>query len=180
MSPTAEFVASLLSRSPEETEALGARLGRLLEAGVVVALSGELGAGKTCFARGVAAGLEVDPAVYVASPTFTLVNEYPGRIAIYHIDLYRIAHEGELVEIGLDHYLRGGDGVCLVEWLDRFPGAAPRERLELALAFDVTDDARAEGSGEAARSDQGQRRRLELRAAGARELGLARRWAVSR
>src|SRR5258705_7953600 len=99
------------SDSPDETAALGERLGRVLEAGDVVALIGDLGAGKTAFVQGMARGLEVT-SQRVASPTFTLVNEHPGRVPLYHIDLYRLTRADELVEIGFEEYL-GGDGVAV-------------------------------------------------------------------
>jgi len=156
-----QHVATLPSASPEETEELGRRLGRLLGPGHVVGLVGELGAGQTCFAQGVAAGLAVPPEIYVSSPTFTLVNEYPGRIPLYHIDLYRLSDAGELTEIGLQDCYRG-DGACLVEWLDRFPDERPAERLEVELV--VTGDSS---------------RRLQVSAEGDGHLRLGRQWAAS-
>ncbi len=152
-------VATRRSTSPEETEALGAALGRLLEPGQVVGLIGELGAGKTCFARGVAAGLGVDPSVYVSSPTFTLVNEYPGRLTLFHIDLYRLTDPGELVEVGVHECYRG-DGASLVEWFDRFPEERPPEFLQVTLQI----------SGDSERL-------LDVAAAGAGHQALGRVWA---
>jgi tRNA threonylcarbamoyladenosine biosynthesis protein TsaE len=154
-----ELVAHLRSENEAETEALGEALGRLLEPGLAIGLVGELGAGKTCFARGVARGLGVDPSIRVASPTFTLVNEHQGRLTLHHIDLYRLGDPDELVEIGLDDCLRS-DGVCLIEWLDRFPTEAPAERIELWLAFEEEES-----------------RRIEVRAAGEAPLRVARAWA---
>ncbi len=148
----------LCSESEEQTEALGQALGEVLQAGAVVGLVGELGAGKTCLARGVARGLGVDPACRVSSPTFTLVNEYPGRLPLYHIDLYRLADPEELWEVGLDHYYRG-DGACLVEWFDRFPDQAPPAYLLVALR--VTGD---------------HSRELRLSPVGPAHQGLCRRW----
>jgi len=127
----------LASESADRTEALGRTLGGLLEPGHVVGLIGELGAGKTCFARGVAQGAAVPAEIYVSSPTFTLVNEYPGRILVVHIDLYRLGDAEELVELGVDHYC-GGEGACLIEWFDRFADALPGWALRLSLA--VTGD----------------------------------------
>jgi tRNA threonylcarbamoyladenosine biosynthesis protein TsaE len=120
------------THSPDETQALGERLGRVLSAGDVVSLVGELGAGKTCFVQGLARGLGVAQGRRVASPTFTIVNEHPGRLTLYHVDLYRLEDERELEEIGLSDYLEGG-GVCVVEWFDRFPHLRPPDRIDLTL-----------------------------------------------
>ncbi|HVV49249.1 MAG TPA: tRNA (adenosine(37)-N6)-threonylcarbamoyltransferase complex ATPase subunit type 1 TsaE [Polyangia bacterium] len=119
-----------------ELQAIGARLGRALAAGDVLALVGPLGAGKTTFVQGLARGLEVAPDRHVASPTFALVNEHPGRVPLVHADLYRIADPRELDELGLaDAFDRA---VVAIEWLDRFPEAAPDERLtiEIEIAAD--------------------------------------------
>ncbi len=94
-----------------------------LRRGDVLALSGELGAGKTHFVKGVAAALGTNAAV--TSPTFTLIHEYPGgRLPVYHFDFYRLEDEDEALKIGLDEYL-DGDGVCVIEWADKFPGLLP-------------------------------------------------------
>lgn len=106
----------LRSASPEETRQLGALLGRLLQAGDVVLLTGELGAGKTAFTQGIGAGLGVVETIN--SPTFTLVKEYAGRRALYHFDLYRIEEPDELFALGFEDYF-DGDGVSVVEWAER-------------------------------------------------------------
>jgi len=110
-----------LSRSAEETTALGRQLGRGLRAGSVVLLRGSLGTGKTTLARGLATGLGVDDPTVVASPSFTLVNTYRGRLPIHHVDLYRVEGGSELDSIGIDEFL-GCDGVTIVEWAERLPG----------------------------------------------------------
>lgn len=116
-------MATTISQSAEDTIALGRTIGATLRRGDVLALCGELGAGKTHFVKGVAAGLEANSAV--TSPTFTLIHEYPGgRLPIYHFDFYRLDDEDEALKIGLDEYL-DGDGVCLVEWGDKFPALLP-------------------------------------------------------
>jgi tRNA threonylcarbamoyladenosine biosynthesis protein TsaE len=107
----------IISVSEEETEALGVALGSRLFPGAVVLLDGELGAGKTVFARGVARGLGVT--VPVKSPTFTLLNAHSGRLPFYHFDLYRLEAEEELFELGIDEMI-DGDGVTLVEWAGKF------------------------------------------------------------
>ena len=148
----------LISRSEAQTEALGRMLGQILEPGSVVGLVGELGAGKTCLARGVARGLDVPPDLHVASPTFTLVNEYQGRLPLYHVDLYRLGDPDELQEIGLDEYYRG-EGACLVEWFDQFPEDIPPEHLRVVM--EVTGD---------------EQRRLKLEPQGEAHQELALRW----
>ena len=106
-----------ITNSPEETEALGARLARALEPGAVVAFTGDLGAGKTAFVRGLARGLGIRDRV--TSPTFTIVNEYEGgRLPLFHFDLYRLGSADELFDIGWEDYLARG-GVCAVEWSER-------------------------------------------------------------
>ena len=112
---------AILSRSDAETEAIGADLATRLVAGSRVLLYGELGAGKTAFVRGLAAGLGVDPDE-VSSPTFTLVQEYRGRLPLYHVDLYRLA-PAEVDDLGLDAL--AADGVLAIEWAERMPRADP-------------------------------------------------------
>jgi tRNA threonylcarbamoyladenosine biosynthesis protein TsaE len=123
--------ASLTAATPEATAAAGEALGRTLGAGDVVALYGELGAGKTCFVQGVARGLDV--AGHATSPTFVLVNEYRGRLPVHHVDAYRTASLDELLDLGLLD-LMGGDGVTLLEWADKaeplLPARTVRVRIE--------------------------------------------------
>ncbi len=116
-----------LSSSPQETEALGEALGRALEAGSVVAYTGDLGAGKTAFTRGLARGLGITQSV--TSPTFTIVNEYEGgRLPLFHFDLYRLGGWEELFDIGWEDYLARG-GVCAVEWSERAEDALEEEPI---------------------------------------------------
>jgi tRNA threonylcarbamoyladenosine biosynthesis protein TsaE len=141
--------ARVLSRSARATHALGARLGRLLRPGDVVALVGDLGAGKTQLVRGACAGAGVPPGE-VSSPSFAIVATYRGRIPVHHADLYRIADEDELYATGFGD-LVGGEGALLVEWADRVPGALPAQKLTVTLAHHPTrPDARwiaVEGEG---------------------------------
>jgi tRNA threonylcarbamoyladenosine biosynthesis protein TsaE len=126
----------LTASTAADLQAIGARLGRMLAVGDVLGLVGPLGAGKTTFVQGLARGLEVPPDRHVASPTFALVNEHPGRVPLVHADLYRIADARELDELGLsDAFDRAA---VAIEWLDRFPEAAPSDRLtiEIAIASD--------------------------------------------
>lgn len=123
---------TLISRSEEETRAAGESLASSLRSGDTVLLSGDLGMGKTVFARGVAAGLGVDPD-QVRSPSFTLVNRYPGRVPVYHIDLYRVEKLEDMDELGLEEIL-GGDGVAVVEWAERLGPYRPGRAVEVQVA----------------------------------------------
>jgi tRNA threonylcarbamoyladenosine biosynthesis protein TsaE len=151
------FVAQRTTRSASATRALGARLGRLLEPGDVVALEGDLGAGKTQLVRGTCDGAEVPPSE-VSSPSFAIVATYRGRIPVHHADLYRIADEDELYGTGFGD-LVGGEGALLVEWADRIPGALPAERLTIRLAHD---------------SERPSVRRVEIEGVGERHAALAK------
>jgi tRNA threonylcarbamoyladenosine biosynthesis protein TsaE len=120
--------------SPAGTRRLAGRLGRACEPGDVIALVGELGAGKTTFITGLATGLGVPAGTRVMSPTFTLINEYAGRMPLYHIDFYRLEGRADLEELGLDEYLAGG-GVCAIEWFDRFPVVRETDFVEARLTM---------------------------------------------
>ncbi|MCB9666028.1 MAG: tRNA (adenosine(37)-N6)-threonylcarbamoyltransferase complex ATPase subunit type 1 TsaE [Alphaproteobacteria bacterium] len=146
----------LHTTSVDETRALGAALGRLALPGTVVALVGDLGAGKTAFAQGVGEGLGL--AHGVQSPTFVLVDEHHGgRLPLVHADLYRLEEAGQLEQLGLEERLEAGDAVGLVEWADRFPHVLPADHLEVRLVHD------------------GARRRLEIEATGPWHARLAER-----
>jgi tRNA threonylcarbamoyladenosine biosynthesis protein TsaE len=123
-----------LTVSPEETYLLAEQLGRVLIPGDVVALIGELGSGKTIFCQGLARGLEVPESFYITSPTFTIVNQYPGRIPFYHIDLYRVSGVAEVSELGLEEVIYG-QGVVAIEWAERLDEHLPEGRLEIHLSF---------------------------------------------
>jgi tRNA threonylcarbamoyladenosine biosynthesis protein TsaE len=112
----------------------GSRLGRLLKGGEIVALIGELGSGKTCFVRGVTQGLEVGKGAWIRSPTFTLINEYDGRLPVYHIDLYRVEGRAQLEGLNLREYLYS-DGVSLIEWFEHLPADEVDEFLEVRVAY---------------------------------------------
>jgi tRNA threonylcarbamoyladenosine biosynthesis protein TsaE len=114
------------------TEAFGHRLASHLFGGAVIALIGPLGAGKTHLVRAVAEGLGVANSRVVSSPTFVLIQEYTGRLPIYHFDAYRLKHSGEFVELGAHEYFEG-KGVCLVEWADRVEDVLPEEHLRITL-----------------------------------------------
>jgi tRNA threonylcarbamoyladenosine biosynthesis protein TsaE len=116
--------------TPAETEAAGARLALDLGSGDVVALTGDLGAGKTCFTQGIARGLGVQGRV--VSPTFVLVNEYRGRLPVHHVDAYRTESLTELLELGLDE-LFSGDGVTVVEWADKLTPLLPARTIRVHI-----------------------------------------------
>ncbi len=126
MAPRAEIT----SARPEETEDAGERLGRTLEPGAVVALTGELGAGKTCFIQGLVRGLGVTGRA--TSPTFVLINQYPGRVPVYHVDAYRTESLTELMDLGLLELL-GGGGVTIIEWADKLESLLPPEAIHVHI-----------------------------------------------
>ena len=118
--------------SPRDTELIGKRIGRVLRKGDVIALIGDLGAGKTAFVHGVVSGLGV-PSGLVTSPTFMLMHRYEGRLPLTHMDLYRLKSPEEAEAIGLVDAF-DEDGVVAIEWADRFPTLLPSDRLEVRLA----------------------------------------------
>ena len=133
--PAANFTAA----TPEETGAAGEALGRSLGPGDVVALSGELGSGKTCFVQGLARGLGV--AGHATSPTFVLINEYRGRLPVHHVDAYRTVSLVELIDLGLLD-LMSGAGVTLIEWADKAEPLLPERTVRVRIEG-VGDEPRA-------------------------------------
>lgn len=134
---------AFVSGSPEQTERLGAALAGLLQPGDFIALYGELGAGKTRFAQGVAYGLGVAREIPVTSPTYALLNIYAARIPLYHFDLYRLTSADEVLDAGFDEYFYGA-GVSLVEWPERLDRLLPAERLEIVFSYLDDRDRRVE------------------------------------
>ena len=122
----------------DETVALGRFLGTKVQPGWVIGLSGDLGAGKTTFTRGLAEGAGADPAG-VTSPTFTFLHVYAGRLPVYHLDLYRLDSEAQVRDLGVDEYI-GGDGVAVVEWFENVPGFLPPSRIEARLTVTKADE----------------------------------------
>jgi len=127
-----------LTVQPEETRALGARLGQWARAGDMVACCGALGAGKTTFVQGFAKGLGVGEEAYVRSPTFALVHAYHGHIPLYHFDFYRLTSYIEVQDIGFEEYL-DARGVVIIEWADKFPEILPPMRLEVSIHIADSD-----------------------------------------
>lgn len=120
-----------ITNSPEETEKIGAAIGKIIPAGTVLAYRGDLGAGKTAFTRGLARGLGFTEAV--TSPTYTIVNEYlGGRLPLFHFDMYRLSSADDLFDIGWEDYLSRG-GVCAVEWSEQVADALPEGTVYVTL-----------------------------------------------
>jgi len=127
----------IITNSPDETRALGEKTGKNLDLGTVLALTGDLGSGKTIFVQGLAKGLDIPDDYYITSPTYTLINEYPGRYHLFHVDLYRIGNYADLDDIGLYEIL-SGDGVVAIEWADKLPKNLLAEYL--AVHIDILND----------------------------------------
>jgi len=118
--------------SPQETFEFGDRIGTHLLAGLAIGLVGQLGTGKTALVKGIAKGNGLSEAQRVSSPTFTLVNEYAGRVRVYHLDAYRLGSPGEMVALGLDEML-ADDAVVIVEWADRVRSILPEEMVWIEI-----------------------------------------------
>ena len=129
------MIVRLTSTDAEMTHALGRTLASELESGDVIVLSGDLGTGKTVFAQGVAAGLGVTERV--VSPTFAIAREYAGRLPLHHLDVYRLDHMQEAIDLGLEELF--DDAVTLIEWGEGVRDLLPADRLELELALDPAD-----------------------------------------
>jgi len=125
------------TKSPEETMRLGRKIGKLLKQGDVIALIGNLGAGKTVISKGLCSGLGVKED-YITSPTYTIINQYDGKIPVYHIDLYRLKNLDELYNLGWDEYIYG-NGACIIEWADKAAEMLPEEYLMVNLEVTGTN-----------------------------------------
>ena len=119
-----------VSRSPDETRAIGEAIGAEATAGYVVLLVGPLGTGKTCLTQGILRGLGSED--YARSPTFVVMSQHEARLTLYHVDLYRLESASEIDDLGLDEYL-WGDGICVVEWAEKAPGLFPEDHLGIEL-----------------------------------------------
>ena len=126
------FSRVIETESEKETETLGEHLASYLAPGDILALYGELGAGKTCLVRGIARGLGIDESC-VASPSFTLINEYPGRVSLIHLDGYRLDSAEAFQELGLEDYFEG-EGILVIEWAEKVPDL-PEERIDIAIQW---------------------------------------------
>jgi len=128
---------TVISRNPEETFLIGKIIGRTLIEQDVVALVGDLGTGKTCLTQGIARGLGVPDEYQITSPSFTLINEYQGRMMLYHFDLYRLSRAREIDDMGYEEYLFG-QGVSVIEWADKVKDILPDDTLFVSI--DCTDE----------------------------------------
>jgi len=131
------YSQTLTTTCLRETNALGQRIGASLTPGTVIALTGDLGSGKTAFVQGLARGLDIPEGYYITSPTYTLINEYPGRHPFFHIDLYRLDDPDSFEDIGLYDILHGR-GIVAVEWAERIPEDTLAEHI--TIHFEVLDD----------------------------------------
>lgn len=147
----------VMTNSAQETKELAKKLAPVLCGGDVISLTGDLGAGKTCFTQGLAQGLGIKEVV--TSPTFNLIKEYPGRLNFYHFDVYRLQSELELIYLGYEEYFFG-EGVTVIEWGDKIVSLLPAEFLEIAFRRLLQDNVR----------------RLEIKPYGSRWAELVKKW----
>ena len=131
---------TITTNNPGETQAIGEQLAKLCKGGEILCLSGDLGAGKTTFVKGLARGLKIDEKT-VNSPTFVIMNIYEGRLPLYHFDFYRFERQDEIGGIGYDEFLYG-NGVAVIEWSERFGTLMPPEHLAIQLGHEG-DNARS-------------------------------------
>ncbi|MCE1196267.1 tRNA (adenosine(37)-N6)-threonylcarbamoyltransferase complex ATPase subunit type 1 TsaE [bacterium] len=129
-----KILKTVLSRSGEETFALGRRIGEKAPAGSVIAFRGDLGAGKTALSKGIAAGLGIEEEV--TSPTYTIISEYRGRLVLYHIDAYRLGGEADFAEIGGYELLGSPGSLCLIEWSERLPSITGAAIIDIQVEED--------------------------------------------
>jgi tRNA threonylcarbamoyladenosine biosynthesis protein TsaE len=131
----------IITRSPEETKALGIRIGSIIKDACVLMLTGDLGAGKTCFVQGLAKGLGVSDSYYVTSPTFALINEYPGRLELVHMDLYRLVSEEDLEDLGFYDFFQS-QCVIAIEWADKLPAGflATQNLKGVIINIEIVDE----------------------------------------
>ena len=117
-------------RNLEETNEFGIRFGKALKSGDILCLNGDLGAGKTTLSKSIGVGLGVEE--YITSPTFALINQYKGRVPVYHFDVYRLENAHELYDLGFDEYFYG-NGVCIIEWADKIDKMIPKDRIVIDI-----------------------------------------------
>jgi len=130
----------IITHSAEETRHVGQRLAKDLQPGTILSIKGELGSGKTVFVQGLALGLGVPETVYVTSPSYTLINEYPGRCRLFHADFYRLESFSDFDDLGLDEIMEGS-GVMAIEWPERLPDHFPKSDIIVKIKI-IGDDER--------------------------------------
>ena len=129
----------IISKSAERTREIASLIGGKLRKGDILALSGELGSGKTCFTGGLARGLDVSEKYQITSPTFTLINEYPGRCKLYHFDVYRLNGYSDFEDLGYEEYF-SGDGIVVIEWAEKIVQILPNDTI--FISFEYLDENR--------------------------------------
>jgi len=135
--PSSTFKYQITTRSVDETQKLGKIIGTAVTGGTVLMLTGDLGSGKTAFVQGLARGLEVPDDYYITSPSYTLINEYPGRYPLFHVDLYRISDPMDMEDIGLYEILHNS-GIVAIEWADRIENKLLSGSIN--IHFELTGD----------------------------------------
>lgn len=120
----------IILRNLDETEEFGVKLGKALKKGDILCLNGSLGAGKTTLTKSIGLGLGVSE--YITSPTFALINQYSGRLPLYHFDVYRLENVEEIYDLGFDEYFYG-NGVCIIEWADKIEKMIPKEKIVIDI-----------------------------------------------
>jgi len=123
---------TIITKSPEDTQKLGKKISKLIKPGDLLAFYGELGAGKTCLIQGISRGLEVKD--YVTSPSFTIINEYKGKILVFHFDLFRLSNIEEILDLGYEEYFYG-EGLTVIEWAEKIENLLPRDHLKIDIKF---------------------------------------------
>jgi len=124
----------LISKNADDTMHLGAFMGEHLGPGDIIGMTGDLGSGKTCLTRGIARGMGVSDTYGITSPTFTLINEYPGRIPLYHLDVYRLSGSEDLEDLGYEEYFFGR-GVTVIEWAEKIDDVIPSDAIFIDITF---------------------------------------------
>ncbi|MCK4240298.1 MAG: tRNA (adenosine(37)-N6)-threonylcarbamoyltransferase complex ATPase subunit type 1 TsaE [Candidatus Atribacteria bacterium] len=123
---------TIITKSPEDTQKLGKEISKLIKPGDLLAFYGELGAGKTCLIQGISQGLEVKD--YVVSPSFTIINEYKGKILVFHFDLFRLSNIEEILDLGYEEYFYG-EGLTVIEWAEKIENLLPPDHLKIDIKF---------------------------------------------
>jgi tRNA threonylcarbamoyladenosine biosynthesis protein TsaE len=132
--PDPDIQREVISRDPSETFRIGNLIGETLEEGAIIALIGELGAGKTSLTQGIARGLGIDEGYQITSPTFTLINEYPGRLSLIHLDVYRLSGSMDLADLGYEEFIFS-KRVTVIEWADRIQDVLPDKTISITITY---------------------------------------------